>query len=472
MTNDENSQLFLERRKQHIKLSPKYMNNLREGISQHLSGLLSLQDKTCDGFPVAYSNIKIDQTFGKIVSDQACIHFDVHADFIIFKPTVGCKLRGKVNKVAKRHVGCLVHEHFNAWVPQTSVTEGIAINHLMGAQLEFTVQAIEINRNVLSIKGKLEKIINNRAERTSISINPITLTKKEINQKMKLIKEEEKKKELALKQHAALEGEDQVDMKKSKKKKKKKGKDDLESTIKADKTSFGQGESHGDGQEEIVDSGVSLENELDTCNLSAENNLKENSLKRLKKKKKEKKNKGKDVSDAEENVNNVNEGTNNGTEVFNASIMSVGSFDPVFTSTQLDPGLVHHRHHGKNKKKKRKKDNTMEVESRGEHAIGGNVSVVNSDMSENLGSELNTSVRNTDSEPGKLSRKRRHQDSSFTKLKSPDREHLSTDLVLPSPAKKGKLGAVETITQSDSYQDSEVGSLHSKKSKKKKKHKE
>lgn len=44
---------------------------------------------------MAFKNIKVKQRIGKILYDQPCIHFDVEADFIIFKPTVGCTLKGK-----------------------------------------------------------------------------------------------------------------------------------------------------------------------------------------------------------------------------------------------------------------------------------------------------------------------------------------------------------------------------------------
>jgi len=44
--------------------------------------------------PVAYKNVKIKQRIGKILFDQPCLQFDVEADFIVFKPTVGCTLKG------------------------------------------------------------------------------------------------------------------------------------------------------------------------------------------------------------------------------------------------------------------------------------------------------------------------------------------------------------------------------------------
>lgn len=53
------------------------------------------------GVPVACNNVKIKQKMGRILYDQPCIHFDVEADFIIFKPTVGCTLRGNKNNVLK-----------------------------------------------------------------------------------------------------------------------------------------------------------------------------------------------------------------------------------------------------------------------------------------------------------------------------------------------------------------------------------
>lgn len=104
---------------------------------------------------IAFSNVKLLQHLGNIVNEEPYIHFDIEADFIVFRPTVGCKLLGVVNKVAKTHIGCLVHGCFNASIPKPVN----ATHSWRGAELdiddEFTFEIFKIftNHSNIFIKG-------------------------------------------------------------------------------------------------------------------------------------------------------------------------------------------------------------------------------------------------------------------------------------------------------------------------------
>lgn len=455
MQNDRQAQLFLEKRKQHIKVSPKYLGNLTSGIRQHLSALLSRQDAKFDGFPVAYSNIKIEQALGKLISDQGCIHFDIQADFVVFKPVVGCKLTGKVNKISKRHLGCLVHGHFNAWVPQTSATEKLAASVLMDAQLEFTVQGVDASRNVLSIKGKLEKILDERIHKQSLSLHPVSLTMREKRQQRKQAREEENR----LKNTGGNAGQTdtKVDKEKNKKKKSKKKKleqqenygvideNELSADVSQNKTPEDSDHSN------LVDSGVNLESEQDITDRNVTEHQEVDGL--GKHKKKDKKTKIKNISVSVSSINNCQEEKRRGQCSADASINSVESFDPVFTSTQVDHGNLGERNMAKKKKKKHKKDKTdmFQVSSQAEMQPIANGYISDREVIEN--NDKRECVSNK-------SRKRHHEEP-FTGLKSLDEDSI---MIEPSPAKKGKT--------EESCSMHEIRSQHLKKFKKKKKHKE
>lgn len=47
---------------------------------------------------------------GSILGDQPYIHEDVAADFLVFRPRPGSLVRGRINKMTRKHLGCLVHE--------------------------------------------------------------------------------------------------------------------------------------------------------------------------------------------------------------------------------------------------------------------------------------------------------------------------------------------------------------------------
>lgn len=47
------------------------------------------------GFLLAYKNPKLLTPLGEIFYDTCFIHVDTEADFYIFRPEVGCTLKGK-----------------------------------------------------------------------------------------------------------------------------------------------------------------------------------------------------------------------------------------------------------------------------------------------------------------------------------------------------------------------------------------
>ena len=106
------------------------------------------------GALIAYSNIKLLSDRGQIMDDTPFIHFRIRADFILFKPCVGSRLRGEVNKVGKDHVGLLVHDHFNVSVPITGRWRQEEVTVAKGDSCEFTVTELYMHRNLLSIRGK------------------------------------------------------------------------------------------------------------------------------------------------------------------------------------------------------------------------------------------------------------------------------------------------------------------------------
>ena len=60
-----------------------------------------------------------------------------------------------VNKVGKRHIGCLVHDKFNAWIPRSE--QDRQKDDLIGKEIEFTVTDIFTNNDILSMKGTLKE---------------------------------------------------------------------------------------------------------------------------------------------------------------------------------------------------------------------------------------------------------------------------------------------------------------------------
>ncbi|XP_066531081.1 DNA-directed RNA polymerase I subunit RPA43 isoform X2 [Hoplias malabaricus] len=153
--------LVLDTRRRHILLSPFYLNKKRTGIQQELNTELLKYSNSVEGVPLAYDDIKVLGHRGDIFDDQGFIHLDIEASFVIFKPKIGQKLVGVINKISVGHVGCLVHGCFNACVvkPASLTPEQWRDSGLMvGSPLEFEVFQLDADvAGVLLIRGRLGK---------------------------------------------------------------------------------------------------------------------------------------------------------------------------------------------------------------------------------------------------------------------------------------------------------------------------
>ncbi|OWF42943.1 DNA-directed RNA polymerase I subunit RPA43-like [Mizuhopecten yessoensis] len=163
----------------HIVLSPKYLGRVKTGIVEQLNSELNFASESLDGILIAYSSIHLLQRLGRILDDQPYIHFNIQADFVVFKPVIGCLLRGVVNKVSKNHIGCLVHNCFNASLarPAQAGKRWQGDDLVIGDEFVFQVIHVHSHNKFLSIKGKFtdEGILETSGKkRTRDDIDQIT----------------------------------------------------------------------------------------------------------------------------------------------------------------------------------------------------------------------------------------------------------------------------------------------------------
>ncbi|CAM4639600.1 unnamed protein product [Leuciscus chuanchicus] len=161
LLNAHYSCLVLDTHRRHVALPPVYLRKKRLGIQEELNAELLKYSGSLNGVPMAYDNIKIVGQNGDIYDDQGFIHFNIEASFVIFKPQIGSKLVGVINKMGAGHVGCLVHGCFNASVvkpnllsPEQWRDSGLSV----GQSLEFEVFKLDAEAaGVLLIRGRLDK---------------------------------------------------------------------------------------------------------------------------------------------------------------------------------------------------------------------------------------------------------------------------------------------------------------------------
>lgn len=161
----------------HLALPPKYIGDIRTGVKEQLSSELKLYSEKLDGVVIAFDNVKVLQPVGTIMDSQPWIHIDVQADFVIFKPIRGSVLKGTVNKLGSDHIGCLVHNCFNASIPKPF---GSQLNWQsefdIDQELTFEVTGIHTHNGIVSIRGKLHNY-NSQNHRENLSAEDVSLSK-------------------------------------------------------------------------------------------------------------------------------------------------------------------------------------------------------------------------------------------------------------------------------------------------------
>lgn len=144
----------------HLALQPAYLGNINAGIFSILNKNINKYYPELKGILMGYNKIKLKKRDGSISNDQPFIHIDVQADFYIFNPRKGVKLRGRVNKKSAGHVGCLVHDVFNAAITPPigqNLSRWCGAQAQIGKQISFMTTAVSFGDKLPIIQGKLEQ---------------------------------------------------------------------------------------------------------------------------------------------------------------------------------------------------------------------------------------------------------------------------------------------------------------------------
>ncbi|XP_056154620.1 DNA-directed RNA polymerase I subunit RPA43 [Lampris incognitus] len=153
--------LVVAAHRRHVALPPMYVKKKKTGIQEQLNTELLRYSERLQGVPLAFDCIKLLSGHGAIYDDNGYIHIDIEVNFVVFQPSRGKELMGKVNKIGVSHVGCLVHGCFNASIPKPSLVSVETWRDAapkMGTDLKFEVLQIDADAaGVLLIRGQLDR---------------------------------------------------------------------------------------------------------------------------------------------------------------------------------------------------------------------------------------------------------------------------------------------------------------------------
>ncbi|KAJ8728133.1 hypothetical protein PYW08_016518 [Mythimna loreyi] len=159
LAHDKNSCILEKKVTQNLALQPWCLGNLKESIKNLLDYKIGKFDKEFNGILLSYKNLRILQNVGTIRNDNADIHFQVQADYFIFRPFVGATLTGIVNKKSTTHLGILVHRVFNVVIPRPTEEPGnmwVGSNIQEGQEVTFRIVVLDLYGALPYIRGELD----------------------------------------------------------------------------------------------------------------------------------------------------------------------------------------------------------------------------------------------------------------------------------------------------------------------------
>lgn len=102
-----------------VSIPPSTLVNIPSALNAYMQHLLLKYSDTLGGVLISYHDIELDDAsdqHGRIINEMPHIHYYIKCNVLVFNPSVGAVLRGKVNESFPSHVGLLVHELFNAMI--------------------------------------------------------------------------------------------------------------------------------------------------------------------------------------------------------------------------------------------------------------------------------------------------------------------------------------------------------------------
>ncbi len=109
-----------------VSLPPASLTNIPNALNESIQKLLLKYSNSLGGVLVSFRDIELEDKEdggGRIINEMPHIHYNVRCTVMIFNPTVGTVLSGKVNESFPSHVGVLVHELFNAMISAESLKQ-------------------------------------------------------------------------------------------------------------------------------------------------------------------------------------------------------------------------------------------------------------------------------------------------------------------------------------------------------------
>jgi len=148
----------------HIALPAKYLNDMALGLVTFFNKQVNSYHPKLNGILAGYGKLQLLTNMGRVINEEPQIHVDVRSEFWVFRPEVGCELRGVVTKKSPSHISCLVHGVFNVpcHKPTDHQGDSWANNVKVNSQVKLKVVKTDMSQRIPYILGSYVGVVRGK----------------------------------------------------------------------------------------------------------------------------------------------------------------------------------------------------------------------------------------------------------------------------------------------------------------------
>ncbi|GFV37266.1 s1 motif domain-containing protein [Trichonephila clavipes] len=133
-----------------------FVTNEITGISEILDSWKRQYVKSLHGIVVDYKNASLASRTGFIGINNPFIYYNVTATFDLFCPNIGDIVKGRINRISREHIGCLIQGTINVTIhlSRNSTTELSQFLNL-NREILFEISHFDYERKMIRVTGQI-----------------------------------------------------------------------------------------------------------------------------------------------------------------------------------------------------------------------------------------------------------------------------------------------------------------------------
>ncbi|GFY46071.1 s1 motif domain-containing protein [Trichonephila inaurata madagascariensis] len=133
-----------------------FVTNEITGISEILDSWKRQYVKSLHGIVVDYKNVSLTSRTGFIGINNPFIYYNVTATFDLFCPNIGDIVKGRINRISREHIGCLIQNTINVTI-HLSRNSSTELSQFLSLEREilFEISHFDYERKMIRVTGQI-----------------------------------------------------------------------------------------------------------------------------------------------------------------------------------------------------------------------------------------------------------------------------------------------------------------------------